>query len=84
MLALFQLSPMEILILLGGGLLCVGGLVAGIIVLVVSLTRKNPRDRVENLPNARLCPHCGKYSPERGSYCPYCGKPVRQPDISTE
>jgi hypothetical protein len=27
------------------------------------------------LPNASLCPHCGKYFAGQSSFCPYCGKP---------
>lgn len=63
-------------------MLCLGVVVAGIILLVVFLTRKNLRGRDEELPRPKLCAQCGKYCAENYAFCPNCGKPISKPGIS--
>ncbi|MBI5760279.1 MAG: zinc-ribbon domain-containing protein [Planctomycetales bacterium] len=72
---MFGVGPMEMLIV---GLICVLPFVAGIVVLVVVLTKtgtSSPPPINSSTGQLVPCPHCGQQLSPRAATCPKCGAP---------
>jgi hypothetical protein len=71
MLAFFGAGPVELLILVVFVLVPVAVVVA----IVVAVTRN--RTPLENNPNLKPCPDCGRIVSLRATTCPHCGGPLQ-------
>lgn len=74
--AFFLPGLMEIIL----GLLCLGVLVAIVMLAVVlSASQKGRSDPAVN-PNLFPCPDCGHFASRRAPSCPQCGRPLSPPE----
>ena len=73
--AMFGIGPMEMLIVGFVALLMLGGVVAVVVVLVSSQSRKSTPSN----PNLTPCPDCGRLVSRRAVSCPQCGRPLNPP-----
>jgi len=76
--AFFLPGPMELVL----GLLCLGVLVAIVMLAVMlSASQKGRSDPAAN-PNLFPCPDCGHFASRRAPSCPQCGRPLSPPEES--
>ena len=68
MYAYFAPGPLEMLILLLIGLICVGVPIAALVV-VLLIARKSGASR----PGSPPCPHCGSHMVPQAQFCHQCG-----------
>jgi hypothetical protein len=70
--AFFSPGPMEIVL----GLLCLGSLVAMVVLVVVLATSQKGRGGAAANPNLYPCPDCGRFVSRQAPSCPHCGRPL--------
>lgn len=73
--AMFGVSPIELMIVGFVSLLMLGGVVAVVMILVNSQSRSSTPSN----PNLTPCPDCGRFVSRLAISCPQCGRPLSPP-----